>query len=504
MHSWAPIAACSLATMAYGTMPVGFSWALQSSDGNLALQRHTKIGDVSVDDEGCMHVIAADWLRERCSSPSCIDMDSQQPLHDPHLIDAVRVVDVHYVESFASHNVRNVSRPHAWGKAPTNMNALHIVFSDNTASNFGVGYLLSEIEDHGPTPMQGLRVDLPPVSAWDHTLVAPEVFLHPLGPAQEFQLVQQLLSVGIAIIDNVPRTEGFCTKFGSTISTVRETEWGRQFNVRTVPDLGQDVVKKDLAYTSKSIGLHTDNPYRDPMPDIQLLHQIDGCFCPGDSYPCEACGTENTFSDGAAVAAKLFEEDPAAFNILSTTSVRWENNGGDGKAMMMVYKPIIEVDYSRMVDGKCRLFGVNAATCLEGDALNESSEHEAARANGSSASHHRSSADIIDCVKAVRHSAKSGGYAPLLPPDIAQKFYAARRKFSAMLAAPENLIYYYLKPGQLIIFDNKRVLHSRSTVISDKPRWLQGCYINRDGLYYRFSKTQLMEGTGKESSGASM
>ena len=36
-------------------------------------------------------------------------------------------------------------------------------------------------------------------------------------------------------------------------------------------------VMNDLAYSSMGIGRHTDNPYRDPMPDSQRPHQIDGC-----------------------------------------------------------------------------------------------------------------------------------------------------------------------------------------------------------------------------------
>merc|ERR1711972_1166527 len=100
--------------------------------------------------------------------------------------------------------------------------------------------------------------------------------------------------------------------------------------------------------------------------------------------------------------------------------------------------------------------------------------------------------NIMECIGRIRMSAKSGGYAPVLAPELSAQFFAARRKFSAMLAAPEHTIRYYLKPGQLIIFGNRRVLHSRSQVVSDTPRFLQGCYINRDGLHYYFTKSQVL------------
>ena len=47
----------------------------------------------------------------------------------------------------------------------------------------------------------------------------------------------------------------------------------------------------------------------------------------------------------------------------------------------------------------------------------------------------------------------------------------------------------YMKPGQLVIFDNQRILHARGEVVSPGVgRWVQGCYVNRDGLWYRWSR----------------
>lgn len=72
------------------------------------------------------------------------------------------------------------------------------------------------------------------------------------------------------------------------------------------------------SYTPKGIGLHTDNPYRDPMPDFQLLHQIDGCECPNDRYPCPPkCNVPNQFVDAFAVALHLRETDFEAFRLLT-------------------------------------------------------------------------------------------------------------------------------------------------------------------------------------------
>jgi predicted HD phosphohydrolase len=68
-------------------------------------------------------------------------------------------------------------------------------------------------------------------------------------------------------------------------------------------------------------------------------------------------------------------------------------------------------------------------------------------------------------------------------------FYRAKRKFSDMLHSSEYTIKSQLYPGALVIFDNRRVLHSRSAIaVEDGPRWLQGCYIDRDGLMYLYER----------------
>lgn len=67
------------------------------------------------------------------------------------------------------------------------------------------------------------------------------------GAETRRKLITQLLTVGIALLDEAPRRDGFCVELGRNISTVRQTEWGETFNVRTVPDVTSDGSKADLA-----------------------------------------------------------------------------------------------------------------------------------------------------------------------------------------------------------------------------------------------------------------
>ena len=53
------------------------------------------------------------------------------------------------------------------------------------------------------------------------------------------------------------------------MGSVRRTNFGEHFNVSSKPN------PNDLAYTPLPLAPHTDNPYRNPVPCIQILHCIE-------------------------------------------------------------------------------------------------------------------------------------------------------------------------------------------------------------------------------------
>lgn len=110
---------------------------------------------------------------------------------------------------------------------------------------------------------------------------------------------------GFALLRGVPAAAGMVLAVAGTFGYVRETNYGRLFDVRVVPD------PANLAFTSREIAPHTDNPYRDPAPTLQLLH------CLRDA----AAGGETGLVDGFAVAAALRAADPEAFGVLTGTPV---------------------------------------------------------------------------------------------------------------------------------------------------------------------------------------
>ena len=120
--------------------------------------------------------------------------------------------------------------------------------------------------------------------------------------------LEAFLGFGFIIFEGVPTDPGTVLKVGAQFGFVRETNFGALFNVRSTPQA------TDLAYTSVALDPHTDNPYRAPVPGIQLLHCLVN----------ETSGGLSTLVDGFAVAQALRTQHPGAFDILASTPVRFK------------------------------------------------------------------------------------------------------------------------------------------------------------------------------------
>lgn len=379
------------------------------------------------------------WLRERCLESFYVDPDTRQPRINLH--DEVEDLTVTGIEEKVKGRSNNDNEEEKSGYVVT--------FSDGQSCFYDETILRAEFHND-VTFLQTTEWFFPPENLWDKSLLAPSVFEHDeiIGETdQTRKFLSTVISTGLVVVNNVPRVEGECARFGQKFTTVRDTEWGLNFNVRTQPDLNNGSERKDLAYTSHSIGMHIDSPYRiDTPPSYQLLHAIE--HCNGSE-----CFVHNTFVDGFKVANDLCKSNREYFDILASTVLRWENNGGDDSSFLVRKAPIIEIENEGMM---------NANT-------------------GTSTGCPR--------VAAINFSAKSGGYAPHLPVDLLERFYQAKRTFSSMLHSEDYTVRLQLYPGALVMFDNRRVLHSRSAIApSDGARWLQGCYFNRDGIFYNYER----------------
>eukprot|EP00933_Yihiella_yeosuensis_P014070 TRINITY_DN12753_c0_g1_i1.p1 TRINITY_DN12753_c0_g1~~TRINITY_DN12753_c0_g1_i1.p1 ORF type:complete len:436 (+),score=79.08 TRINITY_DN12753_c0_g1_i1:55-1362(+) len=373
------------------------------------------------------------WLRERCLGKETVDVDTRQPVLNPH----------DFGDAIALSRATLLS----------DSDIVEVAFSDGHVSQYNLNRLKAELEDFEQSPIQVDRYERPPLKIWTGSDFSLPKFDYEDVSSQDevkFELVKELLTSGIALVRGVPRESHAVVRFGQSLSTLRDTNWGNCFNVRTKPDAeSASTVMKDLAYTPKAIGLHTDNPYRWPTPDFQLLHAIDHCVCEGEA-PCAECSVMNFKVDGYYIAELLRKEDPEAFELLCSVPVRFENDGGDGESALVHVAPHFEVENSTLP-------------------LRERN------------------------LQAIRFSAKSGQYAPQLEPSKAAAFYRARRRFSEMAHDPKHIFKAQLNPGDCFVFNNQRILHARSEILpTDGERWVQGCYIDRDGLWLKYERFRRM------------
>ncbi len=72
-------------------------------------------------------------------------------------------------------------------------------------------------------------------------------------------------------------------------------------------------------------------------------------------------------------------------------------------------------------------------------------------------------------------------------PDehLADRFYPAYFRFCQLLESRQFTTELKLDAGDLIAFDNRRVLHARTSFSADADRHLQGCYIDMDAVHSR-------------------
>ncbi|HEV3188181.1 MAG TPA: TauD/TfdA family dioxygenase [Acidimicrobiales bacterium] len=233
---------------------------------------------------------------------------------------------------------------------------------------------------------------------------------------ERLRVLRSIRRRGFAVIHDTPTSTDTVIDVVATFGFVRETNYGKLFNVRVDPE------PRNLAFTSHAISPHTDNPYRDPVPTLQLLHCLSNTVKGGDSG----------LVDGFMAASILREENPRYFEVLSTTPVEFAWN--DQTTSLRAKRTLIEVDECVRVRGVRFNNRSMQALCLAYDELIE--------------------------------------------------FYDAYRRFADIIADPGLEYAFRLAPGDCLIMDNTRLLHSRSAFdeSGSGSRHLQGCYSDVDGL----------------------
>ena len=235
------------------------------------------------------------------------------------------------------------------------------------------------------------------------------------GGAPRATWLTRLWEDGLAFLRGVPTTDDGILRATASVGRVAATNYGEVFDVRSVPQ------PENLAYSDLGLGLHTDNPYRDPVPGFQALHAL----------VTSPDGGESLFADGLALADHLRAAAPEHFEELARTPVPFHYRAAGVE--LRARRPIIEL----AADG---------------------------------------------AVTAVHYNNRSIAAVPL-DAGAAERFYAAYRRFAQLLRDPRHSLRFRLRDGDLAVFDNQRVLHGRTAFSSARhPRHLRGCYLTRDSV----------------------
>lgn len=232
-----------------------------------------------------------------------------------------------------------------------------------------------------------------------------------------------LRRVGIVYLKGAPAEQGQVARLAERIGYLRLTFYGHTWQVQDKP------MANNVAYTAGRLSLHTDYPALHFAPGVQFLHCITAA----------AEGGQSEVVDGFHMAEQLQREDPEAFKTLSSLRVDFTDKGVDYcDFMLQSKKRIIDVDS----EGRVERINFNNAT--------------------------RDS--VLD-----------------LPLHQVQPFYRALRAFVDIMNRPENVVTYRMEPGDLVTFDNWRLLHGRRSYISSKDmlRHLEGAYLDWDEVMSR-------------------
>ncbi len=347
---------------------------------------------VFVVDAGERTELPALWLRERCQEAESLDAVTQQRLFNPH--DLAEDLRLSAAEALGEQRAR-------------------LSFSDGHTGVYDLARLAAEFD-----PDDGLPGPLP----WDAGIDR-EAFTfgwERMADRGYFRdSLEAYLRYGVIILEKVPTEGGTLVEVGETYGRVRSTNFGQYFQVFSRPG------SNDLAYRAVPLAPHTDNPYRNPVPGIQLLHCLVN----------ETSGGLSTLVDSLSVVERLRAEDPEGYRLLATTPVRFRFVDDDVE--LIERRPMIHLDAAG------RLTGVHYSPRL--DAL------------------------------------------PLMDEATTRRFQRARRRLGELFSHPDHRLAFPLRAGELMMFDNNRVLHGRTDYDPNEGlRHLQGCYIDRDGPTGRY------------------
>lgn len=343
------------------------------------------------DDVAELHPV---WLRSRSAEPGQVEPTNRQRLFTPTDIDpdlGVVAADVHD------------------GALHVSFTDGHLAHLDLAAVERAIGWRTDPEEPPAAEPWTRPLAEFPYVD-WTGITFDPDAS----DPDAVIEFLSLFFRHGYVVFRNTPAEVGTVARIADRLGYIVGHNFGWVFDVEAKPS------PTDLAYTAIGLPAHSDEPYRQPVPGIQMLHCIRN----------EAPGGDSTLVDGLAAAMALQAAHPAWHAALVGTEVEWRYDMGTDTVVNRGH--ILEYDRH----GRYRQIRINTK-------LDE----------------------------------------PIVRPgDDLTDFYAGRRWLTAWTNDPAHQVTFRLEPGDVMFMDNHRALHGRTAFDPSRGhRHLQGCYIEHDG-----------------------
>ncbi len=327
-----------------------------------------------------------------------------------------------------------------------------------------------------------------------------------------YALAHSLLRDGLAFATSVPTSPTGSVPYASDVAQlyhlarllgeVRATFYGPYlWDVRSLKQ------SKNVAYTNADLGFHADLCYYASPPRFQLLHMLKN----------QVQGGKSLFVDGFAVAEEMWRKHRDEFICLATTPVAFHYDN-DGRYYRFAH-PTIEI--AQPFQG----FAASASASFP--------RYPAGTSQSSSSLKNTGADEPMPRLVAINYSPPFQAPLPLHPPSQLQAaslgpdadpsttgsgadaalFRRALSTFARLTHDEERFVYArQMQPGECMIFDNRRVLHSRTGFEWDESeeaatgagaggkdesvkRWLKGCYVEGDSLWstYRILRRRVLE-----------
>ena len=190
----------------------------------------------------------------------------------------------------------------------------------------------------------------------------------------------------------------------------------------------------NAAYTSAGLFSHTDLPFFEYAPGYQFLHCLIN----------ESNGGDSSVVDGYAVADYIKKNTPNILNQLISTPIKFKDNDFTQNKVRIIHSPVITLDENK--DYSDIRFNISAVGAFD------------------------------------------------IHPDKMKNYYSSYRKFASLIHEKKFTVNFKLQAGDILCFDNRRVLHGRTSFDPNSgQRHLQGYYMDRDEILGRLNFLKKVE-----------